>query len=127
VRYDSLAGRRILLVEDEAIVSMILEDMLVELGCEIVGPASRLDQALDMLDSESFEAVVLDLNLNGVPTYPVADALAERGVPFLFSTGYNNLKNGNTNLPTLHKPYGTDQLGAKLNAILGPAGTQSSH
>jgi CheY-like chemotaxis protein len=107
VRYDSLAGRRILLVEDEAIVSMILEDMLVELGCEIVGPASRLDQALDMLDSESFEAVVLDLNLNGVPTYPVADALAERGVPFLFSTGYNNLKNVYKNLPTLHKPYGT--------------------
>ena len=64
---------------------------------------------------------MLDLNLNGVPSYPVADALAERGVPFLFSTGYNNLKNGYKDLPTLHKPYGTEQLGAKLNALLSRA------
>jgi DNA-binding response OmpR family regulator len=119
--HDALTGRRILLVEDEAIVSMVLEDMLTELGCEVVGPASDLEQALEMLEADSFDAVVLDLNLNGLPSYPVADALAQRGVPFLFSTGYDNLKNGYRNLPTLQKPYGQEQLGAKLNALLSRA------
>jgi DNA-binding response OmpR family regulator len=119
--HDALTGRRILLVEAEAIVSMVLEDMLTELGCEVVGPASDLEQALEMLEADSFDAVVLDLNLNGLPSYPVADALAQRGVPFLFSTGYDNLKNGYRNLPTLQKPYGQEQLGAKLNALLSRA------
>ncbi len=86
---NGLSGRRILVVEDEVIVAWALEDMLAEMGCAIVGPAARVNQALAMIDDESIDAVVLDLNLNGQMSYPVADVLASRGVPFVFLTGYH--------------------------------------
>ena len=84
-----LSGRRVLVVEDETMVAWLLEDMLADLGCAVVGPAARVNQALAMLDAEAIDAAVLDVNLNGQMSYPVADALAARGVPFVFSTGYN--------------------------------------
>lgn len=62
-----LSGRRILLVEDEAVIAMLLEDMLIALGCEVVGVAARLDEALCLIRSESFDAAVLDVNLGGSP------------------------------------------------------------
>jgi DNA-binding response OmpR family regulator len=78
----SLSGRRVLVVEDEIMVAWLLEDMLTNLGCTVVGPAARIDQALALIDAEGFDAAVLDLNLNGTKSYPVADALAAHGVPF---------------------------------------------
>src|ERR1700692_3817867 len=84
----SFAGRRILVVEDEMIVAWLLEDMLADLGCAVVGPAVSINQALAMIDAEAIDAAVLDVNLNGQVSYPIADALAARGVPFVFSTGY---------------------------------------
>jgi CheY-like chemotaxis protein len=83
-----LSGRRVLVVEDEMIVAWLLQDMLADLGCAVVGPAARVAQALAMIDAEAIDAAVLDVNLNGQKSYPVADALAARGVPFVFSTGY---------------------------------------
>jgi len=74
-----LKGLRVLVVEDEALVALQLEDMLAELGCAIIGPASRVCQALDLLGGQVVDAAVLDLNVAGELVYPVADALARRG------------------------------------------------
>jgi CheY-like chemotaxis protein len=102
-----LSGRRVLVVEDETMVAWLLEDMLADLGCTVVGPAARVNQALAMLDAEAIDAAVLDVNLNGQKSYPVADALAARGVPFVFSTGYNkdSLPNSYQSFPVLQKPF----------------------
>jgi len=86
----SLSGRRILVVEDEMMVLMVTEDMLGDLGCESVAAAANVDQALALIEAQGFDAAMLDVNLNGSKSYPVADALAARGVPFAFSTGYSD-------------------------------------
>ena len=83
------SGRRALLVEDEPIVAWLLKDMLVDLGCSVVGPAADVNQALAMIDAESIDVAVLDVNLRGQMSYPIADVLVARGVPFVFSTGYD--------------------------------------
>ena len=86
-----LSGRRVLVVEDEMMILMIIEDMLADLGCESVTAAATVDQALALIDAQVFDAAMLDMNLNGNKSHAVADALAARGVPFVFSTGYSGL------------------------------------
>ncbi len=115
-----LAGRRILVVEDEVMVSWMLEDMLGQLGCAIVGPAARVDQALAIIDEEAVDAAVLDVNLNGEKSYPVADALTARGVPFVFSTGYGRkgLEHAYVECPMLQKPFKRSTLGDALGTLL---------
>ena len=119
---DGLSGRRVLVVEDEVMVAWTLEDMLADLGCEVVGPAARVDQALAMIEAVAVDAAVLDVNLNGERSYPVADALAARGVPFVFSTGYNksSLHAGYLGFPMLQKPFERSQLGDALARLLTP-------
>src|SRR4051794_37719889 len=109
-----LSGRRILVVEDEMIAAWVLEKILTELGCKVIGPAARVKEALAMIEAEVIEAVLLDVNLNGEKSYPVADALAARGVPFVFSTGYNedSLPEGYRDFPVLQKPYEATRLAA---------------
>ncbi|MCD6033355.1 MAG: histidine kinase [Thermomicrobiales bacterium] len=103
-------------------VAWTLEDMLADLGCEVVGPAARVDQALAMIEAVAVDAAVLDVNLNGERSYPVADALAARGVPFVFSTGYNknSLHAGYLGFPMLQKPFERSQLGDALARLLTP-------
>jgi CheY-like chemotaxis protein len=115
-----LSGRRVLVVEDEIIVSWLLEDMLADLGCAVVGPAACIERALAMIDGDAIDAAVLDVNLNGQPSYPLADALAARGVPFVFSTGYatNSLLDGYRTVPTLQKPFHRSELADALTIIL---------
>ncbi|ODR99248.1 hypothetical protein AUC68_04400 [Methyloceanibacter methanicus] len=84
-----LKGLRILVVEDQAPIALQLEDMLIESDCEVVGPASRVGQALRLLSEQPVDAAVLDLNIAGELVYPVADALDARGLPYIFSTGYS--------------------------------------
>jgi CheY-like chemotaxis protein len=79
-----LSGRRVLVVEDEMMVLMMIEDMLAELGCESVTAAATTDQAIDLINAQVFDAAMLDMNLNGTKNSSVADALAARGVPFIF-------------------------------------------
>jgi CheY-like chemotaxis protein len=112
------SGRRVLVVEDEVMVSWLLEDMLVDLGYEIVGPAARVNQALAMVEAEAIDLAILDVNLNGEKSYPVADALTARGVPFAFSTGYNNLPVCYRDFPMLQKPYDMAALAAVLSKLL---------
>lgn len=107
---------RVLIVEDEAEVALQLEDMLGDLGCNVVGPASRVGQALGLLDRQPIDAAVLDLNVAGELVYPVADRLAERGVPFIFATGYGRsaLADAYRTRPILEKPFLLSQLGKAL-------------
>ncbi len=83
-------GRRILLVEDEGMIAMLIEDMLGDLGHELVRVANRLEDAIAAARNESIDLAILDLNLSGVLTYPAADVLMERGIPFIFATGYGS-------------------------------------
>lgn len=84
-----LKGLRLLVVEDEALVAMLIEDALRDLGCVVVGPVGNVAQALALLERDTVEGALLDVNLGGAErSYPVADALAARGLPFIFVTGY---------------------------------------
>jgi CheY-like chemotaxis protein len=84
----TLVGRRIFVVEDESVITMLLQDMFEELRYEVVNLASRFQDALDKAKTLSFEVAILDVNLNGQRTFPIAEALTERGLPFVFATSY---------------------------------------
>jgi len=93
-------------------VAMLVEDMIGDLGHELVMVASKLETAISAARDEAIDLAILDLNLAGVMTYPVADALRERGIPLLFSTGYGSggLKEPYSGAPTLQKPFSTVAL-----------------
>lgn len=115
-----LAGRRVLVVEDEALVSMLIEQMLEDLGCVVVGPATTIASALALAEgSEPIDMALLDVNLSGEHVFPVAEALAKRGVPFAFSTGYGEggLPEEWRGRPTLQKPYTFDDVIEALGAL----------
>src|SRR5262247_3630534 len=86
----NLEGLRVLVVEDEMMVSMLIEDMLSDLGCTVVGPASRLDEAMELARQGGLDCAVLDVNLGGQPIFPLADLLRQQGAPFAFATGYGD-------------------------------------
>lgn len=117
-----IAGRKVLVVEDEMMVSWLLEDMLAEIGCAVVGPAGSVNQALAMIDAEAIDVAVLDVNLNGEMSYPIADALCARGVPFVFVTGYakDRLLDGYRSFPVLQKPFHRAELTDTLAKLLAP-------
>ena len=115
---NKLAGKRVLVVEDEPIVAMTVEDMLISLGCEVVGPASHRTPALELAETATLDAAVLDININAGRSYPVADALRRRAIPFLFATGYGEegIENG-AKAPVLQKPYRQDQIETALSDL----------
>jgi CheY-like chemotaxis protein len=115
-----LFGRRVLVVEDEVMVSWVLEDMLARLGCQVVGPAARVSQALAIVDAEAIDLAILDVNLNGQKSFPVADALVAKGVPFLFSTGYNQdgIPESYKVFPMMQKPYDRASLNTALESLM---------
>jgi CheY-like chemotaxis protein len=108
--------RRALLVEDEVLVALLIEEMLGDLGCEVGALSSHFDEALRLATDGSFDFAVLDINLNGTQSFPIADRLAERGVPFLFATGYGAgiLPERHAKAVILHKPYSLADLRAAL-------------
>ncbi|WP_108608773.1 response regulator [Aminobacter sp. MSH1] len=115
-----LCDRRILVVEDEMLVLIMIEDMLADLGCESVTAAATVKQALALIEAHDFDAAMLDMNLNGDKTYFVADALAARGVPFVFSTGYSGheMRDGYRDRPLLKKPFMDKQLAEVFARLL---------
>jgi len=121
MKHDVLKGLRVLVVEDEAMIAMLIEDMLTELGCTPVGPASNLPQAFAAIHGETFEAAILDVNLNGERTLPVAEELRSRKLPFLFATGYGapGIEGGFKEQATLTKPFTQSDLETALRGILG--------
>ena len=108
----SLAGRRIMVVEDEVLISMFIETVVSDLGADVVGPVNTLTEGIALAGSERLDGAVLDLNLNGEHTYPLADALIARGVPFVFITGYDreSLDRRYSRVPILQKPIEADTL-----------------
>ena len=111
---------RILIVEDEMLVAMNIEDMLLDLGHEVAGLASRLEPALSLAREATFDVAMLDVNLAGEASFPVADALRERGIPFLFATGYGRpgLEERFRDCPILQKPFRSVELGAALAGLV---------
>lgn len=118
-----LNGLRILVVEDEAAISLLLEDMLLDFGCEVIGPAARLSVALDAVAREKVDLAILDVNVAGEPIYPVAEALAQRSIPFVFSTGYGSagIRDAFRDRPVLQKPFAQHDLKQKLLLARGGA------
>lgn len=111
--------RRVLLVEDEPMIAFALEDMVLDLGYAVVGPAHRLADALELAAREQFELAVLDVNLNEQRSYAVADLLRARGIPFLFATGYaEGGLDWSGEARVIAKPYGRDQLARALAGLL---------
>lgn len=116
-----LLGRRVLVVEDDMIISMLLEEMLADLGCEVVGTATRVEEALDVIGATTaIDAAVLDVNLHGTRSDPVADALAAGGIPFVFSTGYGGggIVDAHRDRPVLQKPFSHQDFVAALARLL---------
>ena len=111
---------RMLVVEDEGLVAMLIEDMLDEFGCKLVGPATNVPRALELIAKESIDVAVLDLNLDGKDTYAIADALQRKNVPFIFATGYGSagLRQEYGNRPVLQKPFPASDLETALTEAL---------
>jgi len=118
----SLSGHRILVVEDEMLNLAMLEDILTEAGCESVAAAATIDQAIALIDERLFDAALLDIKLKGEHTSAVADALAVRGVPFVFVTGNSvrDIEDGYRDRPVLRKPFKEEKLIEALTGLLPP-------
>lgn len=113
-------GKQILVVDDEAMIRMLLVDMLSELGYTIAAEAARVEEALEAALNTDFDLAILDVNLQGQTIGPVAAALAQRGCPFVFATGYNEhgLPEGFRDRPMLRKPFQMDGLSRTLATAL---------
>ncbi|MEZ5789056.1 MAG: response regulator [Xanthobacteraceae bacterium] len=111
------AGKTILVVEDEIMIRLLLEDMLSDLGYTIAAAVGRIEEAVKVAKTGTFDVAILDVNLNGQSVSPVAEVLEERGVPFVFATGYGErgLPPRFTSKPTLQKPFQQENLGRILS------------
>jgi len=114
---------RILVVDDEPLISMLVEDWLVELGCEVVGPARSVQEGLDMAGNAELDGAILDINLGGNNSYAVAETLERRGVPFAFATGDSavDASAGFANPILLSKPFDFEGVKTVLSQLLGSA------
>jgi PAS domain S-box-containing protein len=101
-----ISGNRVMIVEDEALVAMVVTESLTNLGCSVVGPFSRCSEAIAAIDANLIDAAILDVNLDGEMVYPLADLLTHRGVPFIFVTGYGieSIDRRFTHIPVIQKP-----------------------
>ncbi|CAN7568419.1 PAS domain-containing protein [Phenylobacterium sp. LjRoot164] len=115
-----LRGKRVLIVEDAVLLALELETGLSDAGAQVVGPAYELAEAMSLLAGH-IDAAVLDANLNGLAVTPVAEALAARGVPFVFATGYGDSGAPmGFDAPIIRKPYDVTQVAAAVGALLAP-------
>jgi CheY-like chemotaxis protein len=114
----AVAGKRVLVVEDELMIRMLLQDMLADLGHTLAGEAGRIDEAMALATSGEFDVAILDVNLNGQPISPVVEILVARGLPFVFATGYGQrgVPEPYRQTPTLQKPFQADALAQAIEA-----------
>lgn len=121
VANDAISGARVLVVEDDMMISMLLEDMLTSLGFDVVGSVVSVQEALQVIEATAvIDVAVLDVNLDGTRSDAVADALAARGVPFVFATGYgaHGRSDSHRDRPVLQKPFSRKSLAAMLQRLL---------
>ena len=122
-----MSGARVLLVEDEALTAIAMAQAVEAAGCQVLGPVGRVQDAIDLVRTTRPDAAVLDVNLLGQPSFPIARILDSMGVPFLFCTGYNSLNDIDAYLrqaPVLTKPVNPADLVGAVNTLLA-AGTRS--
>jgi CheY-like chemotaxis protein len=107
-----LAGRRVLIVEDEAMISALIEMILGEAGCSIVGSVATLERALEIIEREPIDAALLDVHVNGHDVYAVADVLSARGIPFVLVSGFarKQLPPRYRDCPYVAKPFAPDTI-----------------
>ena len=120
---------KILVVEDEPLVAMLLEEILADLGYSVVGPAATLEEGLTIATSEAFDGAILDVNLNGARSFPIADILTSRSVPHFFATGFGSaeavVRRG---VEVVKKPFREDTIAKVLKRVVGeptPLGNQA--
>lgn len=115
-----LKGCRVLIIEDDVRISMLMQESLMEMGCEVTGTAMLFDDAFDMADTREFDVALLDISLNGELSYPVAEAMLERNQKFVFVTGHvmETLPAPFQGTPVLHKPFGLRDLQKTLRLAL---------
>ena len=122
-QYPRLRGKRILIVEDDALVSMLVEEEFLDAGAKVIGPACSVDEALRLtkmaVADGGLSAAVLDINLAGQAVWPVADRLAALGVPFVFSTGYDDkhTEPHHAEAPRFVKPFDLNTLVAMVQQL----------
>ena len=116
---EMLSGRRILVVEDEMLIVLMIEGILEDHGCQSVTSAATVKNAISLIETQSFDAAILDMNLGGEDSSRVADALSERGVPFIYSTGNDrrDMAESARERAVLHKPYQEAELIAALTQL----------
>jgi CheY-like chemotaxis protein len=114
---ENSAGKRVLVVEDELMIRMLLQDMLADLGHILAGEAGRVDEAVALARQVEFDVAILDVNLNGEPISPVVEVLLERRLPFVFATGYGarGVPERYRTTPTLQKPFQADALAKAID------------
>lgn len=115
-----LEGRRILVVEDETLIAVLLEEVLFSLGCTVVGPVSKLVAAVELAKEEQLDAAILDVTVRGGSIFPAAEILLERGIPFVFATGYGDwaLPDAFRGKPVLKKPFTFQDLEEALQIAI---------
>lgn len=114
----ALAGQRILVVEDERLIAMLVEDSLLDAGATVVGPAGTVDEAMRLIEDGGVTAAVLDLKLGEERATPVADRLARLKVPFVIATGYAIEAGRHADAPLLCKPFDLERLTSALVGII---------
>jgi len=117
---DRFRGRGVLIVEDDMMVAMLLQDMVIDIGCEIAGTAHRYQEAVEKARTAALDVAIIDVNLNGRPGFEIADILAGRGIAFLFSTGYGRVvvPAQHRHVPLLQKPFERSDLERALLSLL---------
>ena len=117
----NFASRRILLVEDSPVVAPFTADLLQDLGCLVVGPAPNMAAARDLVETEEFDAAIMDIHIRGERVFPLCETLDSKGVPFLLTSGYADWQMPHKweDRPRLHKPYTIDDVERALAKLLG--------
>jgi DNA-binding response OmpR family regulator len=113
--------KRVLVVEDECLIAMMMAEQVAQLGYTVVGPAFTISEARDLAVRASIDGALLDMNLDGILSHEIADILSNRQIPFAFITGYNEAPAGFgpfTNIDVLHKPFQLIDLGNAIEAVL---------
>ena len=118
-----LSNRRILVIEDSPVVAPFTADLLSDLGCQVVGPAPNMASARELVESEKFDAAILDIHIRGERVFSICEALAARKIPFVLTSGYADWQVPDKwrDRPRLQKPYTIDQVEQALSALLTPS------
>jgi CheY-like chemotaxis protein len=118
---ETIEGLRVLLIEDEVVIAMTAEDMLDEMGCSVAAQASTFNEAMACAESGDFDLALLDINLHGVMSIPIAHKLRETGKPFIFTTGYGNvgIDSAFSDVAVVTKPYTIRTLSKAISDVAG--------